>query len=122
LTTLNSINVSDLVNFIRKELLLLFLLSVFELMSYRITENVNLPFKVMPVINEYGKDRIEIRIKLKALFEKMIYATNVVLKVSCPKQTAIANTSAGVGRAKYEPENGVLCGESRSSKEKLRLF
>jgi len=79
---------------------------VFELMSYRITENVNLPFKVMPIFNEFGKNRIEVRIKLKALFEKMIYATNVVLKVPCPKHTAIANTSAGVGRAKYEPENG----------------
>jgi AP-2 complex subunit mu-1 len=78
----------------------------FELMSYRISENVNLPFKIMPVINEYGKSKIEVRIKLKALFEKMIYATNVVIKVPCPKNTAIVNTSAGVGKAKYEPENG----------------
>lgn len=37
---------------------------VFELMTYRITENINLPFKVMPVVNEFGQNRIEARIKV----------------------------------------------------------
>lgn len=77
----------------------------FELMTYRITENINLPFKIMPVINEYGK-RIECRVKLKSIFDKTIFATNVALKVPCPKTTAIVNTSAGIGRSKYEPEQG----------------
>jgi len=60
----------------------------------------------MPIINEYGKTKIEARIKLKALFDKMTNATNVVVKLPCPKNTASASTTAGVGRAKYEPENG----------------
>jgi len=77
---------------------------VFELMTYRITENVNLPFKIMPVINEYGKTKIEARIKLKSIFEKNLYATDVILKLPTPKNTAIVNCAAGVGRAKYEPE------------------
>jgi len=81
---------------------------VFELMTYRITENVNLPFKIMPVINEYGKTRIEARIKLKSIFEKNIFATNVVLKLPVPKNTAIVNTSAGIGRAKHEPDQGAI--------------
>lgn len=37
---------------------------VFQLMTYRITENINLPFKVMPVVQEYGKSRIEYSIKI----------------------------------------------------------
>lgn len=78
----------------------------FDLMTYRITENVNLPFKIMPMMNEYGKNKIEVRIKLKSLFDKMTYATSVVLKVPCPKNTANVSTTAGTGRAKYEPENG----------------
>mmetsp|Transcript_4526 Transcript_4526/g.4997 ORF Transcript_4526/g.4997 Transcript_4526/m.4997 type:complete len:429 (+) Transcript_4526:39-1325(+) len=81
---------------------------VFELMSYRITENINLPFKIMPVVNELGKNKIEARIKLKSIFEKNISATNVVLKLPCPKNTAVANTSAQLGRAKYEPEHGAI--------------
>ena len=81
---------------------------VFELMTYRITENINLPFKIIPVINEYEK-RIEVRIKLKSIFDKTIFANNVTLKVPCPNNTASANTVAGIGRAKYEAENhGVM--------------
>ena len=36
----------------------------FELMTYRITENINLPFKIMPVFNEIGKSKIEVRVKV----------------------------------------------------------
>jgi len=64
---------------------------VFELMTYRITENVNLPFKIMPVINEYGKTKIEARIKLKSIFETSLYATNVVLKLPVPRNTSNVN-------------------------------
>lgn len=53
-------------------------------MTYRVTENINLPFKIMPVINESGK-RIEVLVKLKSIFDKTIFATNVALKVPCPK-------------------------------------
>ncbi|EAR89148.1 clathrin adapter protein AP-1, mu subunit (macronuclear) [Tetrahymena thermophila SB210] len=77
----------------------------FQLMSYRITENVNLPFKIMPVINEDGNN-IEVRVKLKSIFDKTQYATNVALKVPCPKNTANTSNTASIGRAKYEPEQG----------------
>ena len=44
-------------------------IGAFELMSYRITENVILPFKIMPVINDYGK-RIEARIRVKSIYDR----------------------------------------------------
>ena len=56
-------------------------------MTYRITENVTLPFKIMPVINENGNN-IEVRVKLKSLFDRTMFATNVCLKIPCPKNTA----------------------------------
>ena len=42
---------------------------VFELMTYRITENINLPFKIIPLFNEEG-NKIEVRVKLKSIFDK----------------------------------------------------
>ena len=33
----------------------------FQLMSYRITQNVNLPFSILPVITEHGKSRVSYR-------------------------------------------------------------
>lgn len=45
--------------------------------------------------------------QLKSIFEKNLFATNVSLKVPCPKNTAIVNTNtSGMGRAKYEPDQG----------------
>ena len=35
---------------------------VFDLMTYRITENVNLPFNLLPNIKTYGNGDIEVRI------------------------------------------------------------
>lgn len=77
-------------------------------MSYRINENINLPFKIMPVINEIilkdRKSKIEASIKLKSIFDKNIFATTVVLKLPCPKNTTIVNATSNLGRAKYEAD------------------
>jgi len=78
----------------------------FQLMSYRIAENVNLPFRVLPVVKELGRTRLEINIKVKSMFTFKLFATNVVIKIPCPKNTAIANVSAASGKCKYEPEHG----------------
>lgn len=41
------------------------------------------------------------RLKLKSIFDKSINATNVVVKIPCPKNTASVNANTLVGRAKY---------------------
>lgn len=60
----------------------------------------------MPVYTEISNDRIEVRIKLKSIFDRNIFATNVSLKIPCPKNVTNVTLNAGIGRAKYEPENG----------------
>lgn len=81
----------------------------FELMSYRITDNVACPFKILPVIAERGRTKIDVTLKIKSVFDKAMSATNVVIKIPCPKSTAVANVvSISAGRAKYEPESDAL--------------
>lgn len=78
-------------------------------MTYRITENINLPFKVMPVVQEYGKQRIEYSVKVKSIFDQTNFATNVVVKIPVPKNTENCRVYAtGSGKAKYEPEKQAL--------------
>ncbi len=60
----------------------------FELMTYRITENITCPFKILPVIVERGRSRVEISLKIKSVYDKNIFATNVVVRIPCPKNTA----------------------------------
>ncbi|RZC11987.1 AP-2 complex subunit mu isoform B [Glycine soja] len=73
----------------------------FELMKYRITEGVNLPFKVLPTIKELGRSRIEVNVKVKSVFGAKMFALGVVVKIPVPKQTAKTNFTVTSGRAKY---------------------
>ncbi|KAJ7294308.1 hypothetical protein O6H91_Y267100 [Diphasiastrum complanatum] len=75
----------------------------FELMKYRITEGINLPFRVFPSIKELGRTRMEVNVKVKSLFGAKMFALGVVVKVPVPKQTAKADFQVTSGRAKYHP-------------------
>ncbi|KAG5540106.1 hypothetical protein RHGRI_020363 [Rhododendron griersonianum] len=73
----------------------------FELMKYRITEGVNLPFRVLPTIKELGRTRMEVNVKVKSVFGAKTFALGVVVKIPVPKQTAKTSFQVTTGRAKY---------------------
>lgn len=75
----------------------------FELMRYRIVDSVNLPFRVIPVIEERGKTRVAYNLKVVANYSPKLYANNVVFKIPCPSNTARAKLYVNGGKAKYEP-------------------
>jgi len=77
----------------------------FELMRYRATENVNLPFKVHAIVNEVGKTKVEYSIAIKANYGSKLFATNVVVRVPTPLNTARITERTSQGKAKYEPEH-----------------
>lgn len=77
----------------------------FELMRYRATENVNLPFKVHAIVNEVGKTKVEYSIAIKANYGSKLFATNVVIRIPTPLNTARIREGTSQGKAKYEPEH-----------------
>lgn len=80
----------------------------FELMRYRATENVNLPFKVHAIVNEVGRTKVEYSIGVKANFGPKLFATNVVIKIPTPLNTAKIIERCTQGKAKYEPSENVI--------------
>lgn len=76
----------------------------FELMRYRATENVNLPFKVHPIVREIGTTKVEYSVAIKANYGSKLFATNVVVRIPTPLNTAKITERTSQGRAKYEPE------------------
>lgn len=74
----------------------------FELMKYRITQNVNIPFKLIPVITEHGQSRVEYEIKIKGAFTNTLFASNVIIKIPTPTNVAKCDLH-GPGKTKYEP-------------------
>ena len=55
----------------------------------------------MPHYSEIGSNKLEIRIKLKAIYDKNLNANSVVVKIPSPKNTASVTSNTLVGRAKY---------------------
>eukprot|EP01112_Ceratiomyxa_fruticulosa_P007794 TRINITY_DN2028_c0_g1_i1.p1 TRINITY_DN2028_c0_g1~~TRINITY_DN2028_c0_g1_i1.p1 ORF type:complete len:431 (-),score=72.87 TRINITY_DN2028_c0_g1_i1:167-1459(-) len=80
----------------------------FELMRYRTTENINLPFKILPTIAEIGRSRIECSVTVKSVFSNKMFGSNVVISIPCPKNTAVAHIVVAAGRAKYIPEQDAI--------------
>lgn len=61
----------------------------FDVMTYRISENINLPFKIVPVIQEYPElCKIEISVRIKAIFEPSNFATSLICMIPVPDTTA----------------------------------
>ncbi|KAK5680762.1 clathrin associated protein complex medium subunit [Elasticomyces elasticus] len=81
----------------------------FQLMTYRATENVNLPFKVHAIVNEVGRSKVEFSIAIRANYGSKLFATNVVVKIPTPLNTATTTHRTSQGKAKYEPsENAIV--------------
>jgi len=81
----------------------------FELMRYRVTDNINLPFRVIPAVQEEtGQNRVSMNLKVIANFSEKLFATHVVIKIPVPKNTAKAKIKNSFGRAKYEPEQQAI--------------
>ncbi|KAI9500384.1 Mu homology domain-containing protein [Coemansia spiralis] len=80
----------------------------FELMRYRTTENVNLPFKVLPVVREVGKLCVEYEVLVKSNFSQKLAATNMVVRVPTPQAATKCRIKVTVGKAKYIPEENMI--------------
>eukprot|EP00468_Gymnochlora_sp_CCMP2014_P013931 CAMPEP_0167770562 /NCGR_PEP_ID=MMETSP0110_2-20121227/18002_1 /TAXON_ID=629695 /ORGANISM="Gymnochlora sp., Strain CCMP2014" /LENGTH=288 /DNA_ID=CAMNT_0007659781 /DNA_START=442 /DNA_END=1305 /DNA_ORIENTATION=+ len=82
----------------------------FELMKYRITSHINLPFRVIPVVTEYGTNRVEYDIKITPSFGKQLIATNVIVKIPVPENATSDNRQIRVtsGKAKYYPVHSAI--------------
>src|SRR5215469_11132596 len=77
----------------------------FELMRYRATENINLPFKVHAIVNEVNKTKVEYSIAIRANYGSKLFATNVIMRIPTPLNTARITERVSQGKAKYEPEH-----------------
>jgi len=76
----------------------------FELMKYRSTENIEIPFTITPIIKEQSKTRLELKIAVKSNFKREIFGTTVKVIIPLPKNTALCKIFVQTGRAKYTPE------------------
>ena len=81
----------------------------FQLMTYRATENVSLPFKVHAIVNEIGKSKVEYKVAIRANYGTKLFATGVVIHIPTPLNTATTTHRSSQGKPRYEPsENAIV--------------
>lgn len=80
----------------------------FELMKYRVTGNISLPFRLVPAVQESGKSKVTLTLKVTANFGTTKFASNVVIKFPVPPNTAKTSVKVGAGRAKFEPDQKAI--------------
>ena len=73
----------------------------FDLMKYRTTEGVQLPFTIMPNVQEFG-DSIDITVVIKGDFPKILMATKVEITIPVPSSASKCDVRCKSGRAKYK--------------------
>ena len=81
----------------------------FELMRYRSTEHINLPFRVQAIVQEMGRTKVSYDISIRSTYSYKLFATGVILRIPTPLNTAkIEGTRTTNGKAKYEPESNAI--------------
>ena len=80
----------------------------FQLMKYRASENLHIPYKVSPNIKDLGRSRIEVRVTIKSLYASKLCAMRLLVKIPVPKYTAKARFDLGGGKCKYDAASNML--------------
>lgn len=81
----------------------------FELMRYRATENINLPFKIHAIVNEVGRTKVSYNISIRSTYSSKLFATAVTLRIPTPLNTAVIDgMKTSNGKARYEPESNAI--------------
>mmetsp|Transcript_4235 Transcript_4235/g.14729 ORF Transcript_4235/g.14729 Transcript_4235/m.14729 type:complete len:445 (-) Transcript_4235:103-1437(-) len=93
----------------------------FELMRYRVTDGLTLPFRVLPIIKECGRTRIQVNVKLKSMYSDKLSALVVIARVPVPKHTARATIQVSGGKAKYNAAQNCLVWKVKMFRGQMEL-
>lgn len=87
----------------------------FDLMTFRVTENVIIPFKLYcniietPMIdNPQVPQNIDLDLNVKAIFDKILFAQDVVIKIQIPKNATDVKMHTNIGKAKHEFDKSAI--------------
>lgn len=81
---------------------------IIELMKYHIKDNLNLPFKVTPMVSHTSTGAMDYRIAIKSLFPTKLSAKKVSLKIPVPPGTLDCKISVSNGHCHFVPEENAM--------------
>lgn len=79
-----------------------------ELMKYHCRENLNLPFKLTPIVTQVNGNLMDYKIIIKSLFPNKLSAKNVILKIPVPPGTIDCKTNCTSGSCHFDPTENLM--------------
>lgn len=79
-----------------------------ELMKYHCRENLNLPFKLTPIVTQVSGNFMDYKIIIKSLFPNKLSAKNVILKIPVPPGTIDCKTNCTNGSCNFDPTENLM--------------
>src|SRR6266487_7181628 len=60
----------------------------YELMRYRITKDISFPFRIIPLVREVGRTKMEVKVVLKSNFKPSLIGQKIEVKIPTPLNTS----------------------------------
>merc|ERR1712203_17885 len=80
-----------------------------ELMRYRTTKDISLPFRVIPLVREVGRSKLEVKVVVKSNFKPSLLAQKLEVRIPTPLNTSGVQLICMKGKAKYKAiENAIV--------------
>jgi AP-2 complex subunit mu-1 len=80
----------------------------FELLRYKKTDNVKVPFIITPSLQEIRPNRFEIKIHIRADYDESMWAYFLSLSIPMPANAASTEIHSTLGKGKYMPESNTV--------------
>lgn len=80
----------------------------FELMRYRTTKDISLPFRVIPLVREISKTKMEIKIIVKSTFKPQLISSKTEVRIPMPPSTSEVTPTVSRGRAKWKKSDNCI--------------
>ncbi|CEF71448.1 AP-50 [Strongyloides ratti] len=81
----------------------------YELMRYRTTKDIQLPFRVIPLVRESSRNKMEVKVVIKSNFKTSLLAQKIEVRIPTPPNTSGVQLICMKGKAKYKAgENAIV--------------
>ncbi|EHB05555.1 AP-2 complex subunit mu [Heterocephalus glaber] len=82
----------------------------FELMRYRTTKDIILPFRVIPLVREVGRTKLEVKVVIKSNFKPSRLAQKIEARIPTPLNTSGVQVICvkGKGKAKFKASGNAI--------------
>ncbi|XP_051255008.1 AP-2 complex subunit mu-B isoform X2 [Dicentrarchus labrax] len=76
---------------------------------YRTTKDIILPFRVIPLVREVGRTKLEVKVVIKSNFKSSLLAQKIEVRIPTPLNTSGVQLICMKGKAKYKAsENAIV--------------